>query len=28
VDGQPVFDENGKIKKGPTYAPPDLTGLY
>lgn len=28
VDGQPVFDENGKIKKGPDYAPPDLTGLY
>lgn len=28
VDGNPVFDENGKIKKGPGYAPPDLTGLY
>lgn len=27
-DGQPIFDENGKIKKGPRYAPPDLTGLY
>jgi predicted HAD superfamily Cof-like phosphohydrolase len=28
VDGNPIFDENGKIKKGPGYAPPDLTGLY
>ena len=28
VDGNPVFDDNGKIKKGPNYAPPDLTGLY
>ena len=28
VDGKPIFDENGKIKKGPSYAPPDLTGLY
>lgn len=28
VDGKPIFDENGKIKKGPNYAPPDLTGLY
>lgn len=28
VDGQPIFDENGKIKKGPKYAPPDLSGLY
>lgn len=28
MDGQPIFDDNGKIKKGPTYAPPDLTGLY
>jgi hypothetical protein len=27
-DGQPIFDENGKIKKGPRYAPPDLIGLY
>lgn len=25
VDGQPVFDENGKIKKGPDYKAPDLT---
>ncbi len=28
VDGNPVFDDNGKIKKGPNYAPPDLSGLY
>lgn len=28
VDGQPVFDENGKITKGPYYKPVDLTGLY
>lgn len=28
VDGNPVFDDNGKIKKGPGYTPPDLTGLY
>lgn len=28
VDGQPVFDENGKIAKPPTYRKPDLTGLY
>lgn len=28
VDGNPVFDDNGKIKKGPNYAPPDLTGLF
>lgn len=28
VDGQPVFDENGKIAKGPYYKPVDLTGLY
>lgn len=25
VDGQPVFDANGKIAKGPNYSPPDLT---
>ncbi|KLT73390.1 hypothetical protein PL75_03450 [Neisseria arctica] len=24
VDGQPVFDDNGKIKKGGSYTPPDL----
>jgi predicted HAD superfamily Cof-like phosphohydrolase len=28
ADGQPLFDENGKIKKGPNYAKPDLEGLY
>jgi predicted HAD superfamily Cof-like phosphohydrolase len=28
VDGKPVFDENGKIKKGPAYQKPDLNGLY
>lgn len=28
VDGQPVFDENGKVTKGPYYKPVDLTGLY
>lgn len=27
-DGQPYFDENGKVKKGPRYVRPDLTGLY
>lgn len=27
VDGQPVFNEAGKIKKGPDYVPPDLRGL-
>lgn len=25
VDGKPVFDENGKIKKGDGYSPPDLS---
>ena len=25
VDGQPVFDANGKIAKPPTYSPPDLS---
>lgn len=24
VDGLPVFDENGKVKKGPLYSPPNL----
>jgi hypothetical protein len=28
VDGQPQFNEQGKIAKGPGYAPPDLEGLY
>lgn len=27
-DGQPIFDKNGKIMKGPDYVPPDLEGLY
>ena len=28
VDDKPVFDANGKIAKGPDYAPPDLKGCY
>lgn len=28
VDGQPLYDENGKCAKGPNYKPADLTGLY
>lgn len=28
VDGQPVFNEHGKISKGPNYQAPDLEGLY
>lgn len=28
VDGKALFDNNGKIKKGPAYHKPDLTGLY
>ena len=28
VDGKPVFNEHGKIIKGPNYTPPDLTGFY
>lgn len=27
-DGEPVFDENGKIMKGPNYKRPYLEGLY
>jgi predicted HAD superfamily Cof-like phosphohydrolase len=27
-DGQPIFDQNGKILKGPDYTPPNLEGLY
>ena len=27
-NGQPVFNENGKIAKGPDYAPPNLEGMY
>ena len=26
-NGEPIFDENGKIKKGPNYRPPDLTNF-
>jgi predicted HAD superfamily Cof-like phosphohydrolase len=26
--GEVLRDENGKIQKGPNYAPPDLEGLY
>ena len=26
-DGNPIFNESGKISKGPNYTPPDLTGL-
>jgi len=28
VDGKPIFNENGKIVKGPNYTPPDLSGLF
>lgn len=28
VNGKPVFNEHGKIIKGPDYTPPDLTGFY
>lgn len=28
VDGKPVFNEHGKIMKGPDYKAPDLEGLY
>lgn len=27
-DGYPIFNEQGKVMKGPDYAPPDLEGLY
>jgi len=27
-DGQPIFNEQGKIIKGPNYKAPDLEGLY
>jgi hypothetical protein len=27
-DGNPIFDANGKIMKGPDYKPPQLEGLY
>lgn len=25
VEGEPIFDDNMKIKKGPNYSPPDMT---
>jgi predicted HAD superfamily Cof-like phosphohydrolase len=28
TDGKPVFNEHGKITKGPNYKPPQLDGLY
>lgn len=28
VDGEPVFNEAGKVAKGPGYCRPDLEGLY
>jgi predicted HAD superfamily Cof-like phosphohydrolase len=28
VDGKPIFNEHGKITKGPQYEPPNLEGLY
>lgn len=28
VDGKPIYNEQGKIAKGPSYHPPQLDGLY
>lgn len=28
VDGKPVFNEHGKISKGPNYTPPNLDGMH
>lgn len=28
VDGKPIFNENGKIQKGPNYFTPTLEGMY
>jgi coenzyme F420-reducing hydrogenase gamma subunit len=28
TDGKPIFNEQGKITKGPKYKPPQLDGLY
>lgn len=28
ADGQPIFDANGKVAKGPNYKKVDLSGLY
>jgi hypothetical protein len=27
-NGMPIFNEQGKVMKGPNYSPPDLEGLY
>ncbi|UOF78407.1 ntP-ppase-like protein [Caudoviricetes sp.] len=27
-EGNPIFNENGKIMKGPSYTPPNLEGMY
>lgn len=27
-DGKPVYREDGKVLKGPNYAPPDMEGLF
>lgn len=27
-NGMPIFNEQGKVTKGPDYAPPNLEGLY
>lgn len=27
-NGYPIFNDQGKIAKGPDYAPPDLEGMY
>ena len=27
-NGAPIFNEHGKVAKGPRYAPPDLEGMY
>lgn len=27
-DGMPIFNEHGKVTKGPDYEPPDLKGMY
>lgn len=28
AQGQPIFNENGKIAKGPRYTPPNLDGMF
>ena len=28
IQGQPIFDSNGKVLKGPYYQPPKLEGFY